>query len=48
MEYDGLTYDEKEKLPYRTLNGSILFMWNVCLGGGDTGHFDDGEASQYR
>ena len=46
-EYDNLTQEEKDNLPYATLNGSMLFMWTVCLGGGDSANFELGDASQY-
>ena len=45
MEHDDLTEDEITKIPYKTIPGSLLFMWDVCLGGGGNSSFNYGKAS---
>ena len=46
IEYDNLTSSEKEGIPYRSIQTSLLFMWEVSLGGGDSAVFEYGDASQ--
>ena len=46
LELDGLSDIELYKTPYKTIPSALLYMWDVCLGGGGSGSFAYGAASQ--
>ena len=46
LQFDNITEEEHDKIPYATIHESLLFMWDVCLGGGGSDSFEFGDASQ--
>jgi hypothetical protein len=45
IELDNLDEKSLILLPYKTIPSSILFMWDVCLGGGGSSSFSLGDAT---
>jgi hypothetical protein len=41
-----LVKDDIDAIPYQTLPTALLYMWNVCLGGGGSDSFALGDGSQ--
>jgi len=47
IEFGGLTDDEKEELPYRTLSGAWFYVWDITLGVIYRHYYEFGNKSEY-
>ena len=46
VEFDDLSEDDIDNIPYQTIPSSILFMWDVCVGDGGSDSFELGKGTQ--